>query len=133
MLHSDLIVAARPTPDDLPRSWSAEHLLLASGAPVLLVPDDWSGTAIGDRVVIAWNGSREARRAVNDAMPFLGGAAQVTILIVDAPRAHRSDDEPGADIVGHLRRHDIEAAVRVASPQASGVASTLRRKGPICW
>jgi hypothetical protein len=101
-LHSDLIVAARPAPDDLPSTWSAEHLLLVSGTPVLLVPDGWAEARIGARIVIAWNGSREVRRAVNDAMPFLAAAAQVTILIVDDTRSNRLDDEPGADIAGHL-------------------------------
>lgn len=80
---------------------------------------------IGERIVIAWNGSGEVRRAVNDAMPFLAAAAQMTILIVDDARSQRLGDDPGADIVGHLQRHEVEASVRVTPPLASGVASAL--------
>lgn len=58
------------------------------------MPDGWAEARIGARIVIAWNGSREVRRAVNDAMPFLAAAAQVTILTVDDARSIRLDDEP---------------------------------------
>src|SRR3546814_7155041 len=73
-LHCDLIVAAHPKPADLPSGWSAERLLLATGIPVLMIPAGWGGETIGENVMIAWNRSREARRAVNDAIPFINSA-----------------------------------------------------------
>src|SRR3546814_20842842 len=72
--------AVHPKPMDLPSSWSAERLLLVTGIPVLLIPDGWTGATIGDDPLIAWNRRREARRAVNDALPFIKMAAKVTIL-----------------------------------------------------
>lgn len=123
-LHSDLIVAARPVPADLPASWSGQHLLLVSGTPVLLVPETWRDAAIGRHVVVAWNGSREARRAVNDAMPFLTSANRVTALIVDDGRI--SDELPGADLLRHLERHEVEADLRVEAADGGSVARTIQ-------
>ncbi|KAH2839966.1 hypothetical protein KXW36_001559, partial [Aspergillus fumigatus] len=50
-------------------------------------------------VVVAWNASREARRAIADALPFLVGALSVTILVVDPQKNPRHGEEPGADVV----------------------------------
>src|SRR3546814_15468526 len=84
---------------DLPSSWSAERLLLVTGIPVLLIPDGWTGATIGDAPLIAWNRSREARRAVNDALPFINMAAKVTLLTIDSDRnpGHYGDD-PGTNL-----------------------------------
>lgn len=123
-LHSDLIVAAHPIPTDLPAKWSGQHLLLASGAPVLLVPEIWCGETIGGNVVVAWNGSREARRAVNDAMPFLTSASHVTALIVDDGRM--SDEAPGTDLQRHLQRHDVKVELRVETTSGGPVAQTIQ-------
>lgn len=123
-LHSDLIVAARPIPADLPSTWSGQHLLLVSGAPVLLVPEGWPGETIGRHVVVAWNGSREARRAVNDAMPFLTSADRVTALIVAEGRF--SDERSGADLQRHLERHDVKADLRVEAASGVPIAQTIQ-------
>src|SRR3546814_18023181 len=85
-LHCDLIVAAHPKPADLQSGWLAERLLLATGIPVLMIPAGWGGETIGENVMIAWNRSREERRAVNDAIPFNNYASNVTILTNDSGR-----------------------------------------------
>src|SRR3546814_14918433 len=85
-LHCDLIVAAHPKPADLPSGWSAERLLLATGIPVLMIPAGWGGETIGENVLIAWNRSREARRAVNDAIQLLNSASNVTNITIDRDR-----------------------------------------------
>lgn len=113
-LHADLIVASHPRPADLPASWSAERLLLATGIPVLLVPDGWSGEAIGANVLIAWNRSREARRAVGDAMPFIDNAASVTILTIDSDGDRDPEGEggdPGSNLLQRLGRHGVNAEI----------------------
>jgi hypothetical protein len=61
--HSDLIVVGRPEPHGLPDGMSAEKLLLASGTPTLIVPNTWKGEAIGNKILIGWNATRQARRA----------------------------------------------------------------------
>lgn len=119
-LHCDLIVAAHPKPQDLPADWHAERLLLNTGTPVLLVPASWNGASIGDSVMIAWNRSKEARRAVNDALPFIATAKRTQILTVDADQhSERFGDNPGENLRDHLARHGAATNVlRVASDGA---------------
>lgn len=125
-LQCDLIVAAHPRPADLPSSWSAERLVLESGIPVLLVPDGWSGETIGDAILIAWNRSREARRAVNDALPFIDMASSVTILTVDSDRNPAYyGAEPGINLSDHLGRHGATAEVAKADSQGLPVAEVI--------
>lgn len=116
-LHCDLIVSAHPKLDDLPADWSAERLLLATGTPVLMKPVEWAGDTIEDTILIAWNRSREARRAVNDAMPFIEAAKRVVVLVVDADHnVERFGADPGSNLLQHLSRHEVAAElVQVAS------------------
>lgn len=69
-----------------------------------------------ERILVAWDGSREATRAVHDALPLLTGAASVIVLCVNPQRtAARYEAEPGADIALHLARHDVRTEVQQAS------------------
>jgi nucleotide-binding universal stress UspA family protein len=89
-----------------------ERVALASGRPVLVVPYAGDFPTVGQRVVIGWNATREAARAVNDAMPLLQRADVVTVLTVDAregPQAH--GELPGADISLHLARHGVKTEI----------------------
>jgi nucleotide-binding universal stress UspA family protein len=89
-----------------------EQVALASGRPVLVVPYAGHFESVGRRVLIGWNASREATRAVNDAMPLLAEADVVTVLTIDAregPDAH--GELPGADISLHLARHGVKAEI----------------------
>jgi nucleotide-binding universal stress UspA family protein len=89
-----------------------EQVTLASGRPILVVPYAGQFATVGRRVLIGWNASREATRAVNDAMPLLMGADIVTVLTIDAregPDAH--GELPGADISLHLARHGVKAEI----------------------
>ena len=89
-----------------------ELVALASGRPILAVPYAGQFETVGKRVLIGWNATREATRAVNDAMPLLAAADVVTVLTIDAregPDAH--GELPGADISLHLARHGVKAAV----------------------
>jgi len=93
----------RPRPD---------LVALASGRPILAVPYAGQFETVGRRVLIGWNATREATRAVNDAMPLLAGADVVTVLTIDAregPDAH--GELPGADISLHLARHGVKATI----------------------
>lgn len=95
--------AVRPRP---------EQVTLASGRPILIVPYAGNFPSVGQRVLIGWNATREAARAVNDAMPLLTGAEIVTVLTIDpreGPRAH--GELPGADISLHLARHGVKAEI----------------------
>ena len=89
-----------------------EHVTLASGRPILVVPYAGNFETIGRRVLIGWNATREATRAVNDAMPLLVAADVVTVLTIDAHEGPDGHGElPGADISLHLARHGVKATI----------------------
>lgn len=113
--YVDLIVMGQLDPDDAqapvnnPRP---EHIALSAGRPVLVIPYVGSYDKIGQRVVVAWDASRAATRAVNDAMPLLARASMVTVLTVDPVVGREEHGEvPGADIALHLARHGVNARV----------------------
>jgi len=77
---------------------------------VLVVPYAGTFSAPGQRVLVAWNASPQATRAVNDALPLLARAAKVTILAINPAGGSRGHGEvPGADIALHLARHGVRA------------------------
>ena len=89
-----------------------EHVTFASGRPILVVPYAGHFATVGRRVLIGWNATREATRAVNDAMPLLIEADVVTVLTIDAREGPDGHGElPGADISLHLARHGVKATV----------------------
>ena len=112
--YADLAIVGRSNtggrdaiPLDLPQT-----LVLASGRPVLLIPPDPSPTS-RRRILVGWNASREATRAVADALPFLTRAEAVELLVVDHERDPAAyGDEAGPDIARHLARHGVRVDVR---------------------
>jgi len=86
-----------------------EAVMLGCGRPALIVPAGSLATAVGERVLVAWNGTREAARAVGDALPLLRHAAAVTVVSVSA-HANDEDGDTAADLARHLSRHEIPAA-----------------------
>lgn len=118
----DLVVAGQFDPDD-PGSFVAnqfiEHLVLDAGRPVLVVPYAGVFTTLGRHPVVAWDGSREAARAVADATPLFRHAKQTTIVTVGAPGGEPPGSRlPGADIAAVIARHATSAAVAVEETQA---------------
>jgi nucleotide-binding universal stress UspA family protein len=125
-LHSDLVVIGQRELQEMPGYLAPERLLLASGAPILVVPSGWKSEPIGKNILVGWNASREARRAVADALPFLVEAASVTLLVVDSDkRARRHGEEPGADIALYLARHGAQVEVAQVSSRGSPVADII--------
>jgi nucleotide-binding universal stress UspA family protein len=124
-LHSDLVVVGHPEPHGLPDDMLPETILLASGVPLLIVPNSWHGQTIGDKIRIGWNASREARRAISDAMTFLVAAKSVTVLAVDPLGSRRHGEEPGADIALHLARHGAHVEVEQVTSHSSPIARII--------
>jgi nucleotide-binding universal stress UspA family protein len=118
--YADLMILGQPDPDD--DSAGGRHLpervVLGSGRPALMLPYIGARLTIGQRVAIAWDASREAARAVADAMPFLAQARAVTVVLVNPrPSWLGHGAEPGADIALHLARHGIKVEVkRIEAP-----------------
>ena len=125
-LHSDLIVIGQRELQELPGYLSPEKLLLASGTPILVIPRGWESDSIGRKILVGWNASREARRAVADALPFLVAAPSVTLLVIDSnKRADWHGEEPGADIALYLARHGARVEVKQMSSRGSPVADIM--------
>jgi len=124
--YADLVVAARPErPGPMPDPGLAQSLVLSSGRPVVLFPPNGAASRVR-RVLVAWNATREAMRAVADALPLLGRAAAVEVFIVGHQRQReRHGQEPGADIARHLARHGAQVEVRRLSSEGKDVGHLL--------
>ena len=117
--HADLTVIGQDDPDHrVPPAGRhmIEDVLLAAGRPLLLLPYAGRFPAIGRNVLVAWTPTREAARAVGDALGLIEPAAQVTVLTV--ARAGGGDAVPGAEIAAHLARHGL--AVTAARSVSDG-------------
>lgn len=113
---ADLVIAGQDDPND-PETYIADHfaetLVMTAGRPLLLLPYSGVFPNVGDNILLAWNGSREATRAVHDALPFLREARQVTLVSIDAKKREQAGARiPGADIALTLARHDVRVTVR---------------------
>lgn len=86
----------------------AETLIFETGRPVLLLPPEGMAGHRFDNVVIGWDGSRSAARALAEAMPLCEGASSVTVVTV-ANDKDMTSTAPAAHVVRHLARHSIEA------------------------
>jgi nucleotide-binding universal stress UspA family protein len=108
--YADLVVVGQSEPRagravDLPAG-----ALLGCGRPLLMVPYAGTFDVLGEIVLVAWNGSAEAARAVNEALPLLRRARKVIVLAINPSRGIRGEgDLPAADMALHLARHDIRA------------------------
>lgn len=125
-LYADLVIVGQAKPHGLPEHWLPEHLLLSSGVPMLVVPNSWAADTIASRIVVAWNASKEARRATTDGLPLLSTAEAVKIVVVDAVKSpHRHGEEPGADIARHLARHGAKVEVEQLDANGASTAATI--------
>jgi nucleotide-binding universal stress UspA family protein len=125
--HADLLVMGQEDPDDqasyVARNF-VEEVVMSGGRPVVVLPFAGHVATFGENVVVAWDGSREAARALADALPILKRAHFVTVSTVQK----HPEGEPGAgfDVSGYLERHGVRASF-VSVPRAAGMttAATL--------
>src|SRR5271167_1245578 len=104
----DLAVVGQADPDRVTQEELViEAALFASGRPVIVVPYIQKQGLKLDRVLVAWDGSVTATRAIADSLPFLLRAKAIDVVIVAGGRA-KSDEIPGADIGQHLARHGLK-------------------------
>ena len=109
--YADAVVVSQAAPGSPASEHSyglAEDVVVASGSPTIVVPYAGTFDKTVDKVMIAWNGSRESSRAVRDALPILRAVAEVIVFSVDPDRDHL----PGAKIANHLARHGVKTDVR---------------------
>lgn len=109
MRRADLTILPRDPDPVLGQSGiSPAQLGLTIGGPILVLPDPSPGQTVGERVLVAWNGKREAARALRDAWTFIAAARQVHVLIV-GPKG----DGPDSRLQRHFEHHGCEADVIV--------------------
>lgn len=132
--YADLIVIGQHDPNEIsPVTMPdfAQYVMLNSGRPVLLVPYAGRFDTIGNRVLVAWNGSMEATRAITSAMPLLKRAPMVDVAVFNPnaePLAH--GPQPGADMGLYLARHGIRVNVlqRQTSQETGSALLALARE-----
>ncbi|NDV87871.1 universal stress protein [Aurantimonas aggregata] len=118
---ADLVVTGQPEGGAWRGGDLLTEILLDSGRPILFVPYAGTFEQLGDRVLIAWNGGREAARAAFDAAPLLQAARQVRVLMIDAPRGASSGPAPANDLAVALARHGIQ--IEAARTKSGDVAA----------
>jgi nucleotide-binding universal stress UspA family protein len=92
----------------------ADFAVLESGRPVLVVPFIGAKPPMDGTALVAWSGTREAARAVHDAMPLLSLAERVQVVVIQPEDTELADAPlPGADLCEHLARHDIRVDAKV--------------------
>jgi nucleotide-binding universal stress UspA family protein len=102
----------------------AEGVLFGSGRPVVIVPYIQKAGLALDRVMVCWDASRNAARAIADAMPLLARSKAIDVVIVASERI-KSDEVPGTDIGQHLARHGLKVEVKRIVAIDTDVASTI--------
>jgi nucleotide-binding universal stress UspA family protein len=107
----DLSVVGQAEPQSLRDNLMIEGALFDSGRPVLVVPYIQRAGLKLDRIMVCWDGSRNAARAINDAMPFLTRAKTVDVVTIGAGKDEVGEIQ-GADIAQHLARHGLNVELR---------------------
>jgi len=122
----DLVVASQIDAGWASSEWLdvPDRLAMESGRPVLIVANAGAFAGIGTRVLVAWNGRREAARAVFDALPILKGSEAVKIVRI-AQHAGEHDVFPSQDVGVALARHGVKCGPTELIASQEGVGETL--------
>ena len=125
--YCDLMIMGQIDPDEASaQRHLTEQVALASGGPLLVVPFVGAPKTLGERVVVAWDASREAARAVADALPLLQQAQLVRVVTVNArPGRFGHGAEPGADLALRLARHGVTVEVHALDSGANHVGNAI--------
>lgn len=124
--YADLTVLGQGEGGDNGERPLADAVMLDVGRPVLVVPHAGRFPTLGERVLVAWNGSREATRAVHDALPILRRSRLTHVMAVNPTGGMAGHgDIPGADICLHLSRHGVNAVCEHVKSEDLNVGQML--------
>ncbi len=121
---ADLVIAASYAGQALAGFAEPGDLLMSTGLPVLMLPQH-SGPFVARSILIAWKNTREARRAISDALPLLKQARRVVIAAVAKAGENESVSAELADVAGRLQRHGVTADVDLSPRLDLSVADQL--------
>ncbi|XYK82387.1 MAG: universal stress protein [Labrenzia sp.] len=123
---TDLVVIGQSNPDkpEPMRELLIETILFESGVPVLLVPYIGSKSFEPNNVLVGWDGSSTATRAIHASIPVLEKADKVTVLVIEK-KANSEAGQPGAEVANYLARHNMNVTIDVVSNPQTGVADTV--------
>jgi nucleotide-binding universal stress UspA family protein len=113
--NSDLVIVGQPDPEtgSSDDALLVEAAFMETGRPALLLPHVTVASAPFRRVLVAWNASREASRAVHDALPLLQAAEEVVVLVIDPETVGATlGRQPGTGVVAHLEHHGVPARLK---------------------
>jgi nucleotide-binding universal stress UspA family protein len=125
---SDLFVATCPYREQASIGWDevVESVLFEGGQGVCFVPPGARLRSGLSRVLVAWSDTREAARAVAEALPFLRAASEAEIVAVERPREKpASRGYEATDIAAHLDRHGVKATIRPVEKGKRSVGEAL--------
>jgi nucleotide-binding universal stress UspA family protein len=123
----DLIVCGKPT-DEAPDAWSdfSETAIMRSGRPVLIVPGLTPHKTVGEHVVIAWNDTREAARAVFDSLDLIKAASTVrAVTLIEKENQREAAEALGADLIASLARQGVAASLDVSYAGAGSAGEAI--------
>jgi nucleotide-binding universal stress UspA family protein len=125
--YADMVILGQIDPEDPAtqvNKGAVEQTLFSSGRPVIVLPYTRRSGTVGDTVVIGWKPSREAARALNDAIPILENARSVAVIALNPGRG-LAGDSPALDAARHLARHGIAATATDRSVEPAAEPDAL--------
>jgi nucleotide-binding universal stress UspA family protein len=116
--YADLAIVGQTLPggEDV-----AADVVSRAGRPVLVAPHAEGFPLKGERALVAWDASREATRALHDALPLLGRAREVSLFSIGPPEK----TPPGMDVTALLKRHGVEATLTQGDEESADVGAAL--------
>lgn len=126
-IYADIIVVGMSRPPTIDQLRVAGLLLAGAGRPVVLVPENAS---VGDRfqrISVAWCASRDATRAVHDALPLLQGASEVELVTAGDEDTEGEARHLLTEFRAHLRRHGVETTAACVPREGDDVGIALMR------
>lgn len=132
MVCSDIIFVNQPQESEASFTGSVafiNRLIMESRRPVMMIPHNWNQSSIGSKVLLGWNSSHEAMRAISDAMPILKSADKVLVLDVQKEHLFQADEDysPGIEDYLDSKNVDYELFVKHADSGRNGEHTALSR------
>jgi len=121
---ADLIIVGQQHPDATDGQDVPEGVLQDTGCPTLIMPYAGVGPTFAENVMVAWDDSAPAARAVHDSLPLMAHAKRVTIVAIRA-KDDESAGDPCAEICAHLLRHGVMAEGVILQKDGAKISDML--------